>query len=231
MPPERTTALPDTPLATAMESLTDRAGLAGTRLRVLPVAADSTEINAYAAGSGPMARVVVYDTLLHDVPQSHVLSVLAHELGHVKYRDSLVLTVASSTCAGLAVLGLGLLWRRRRPGAVRLPFRLTELPPVVAAAMVMMLVMLPASNALSRTVEARADVYALELTDNPKAFARVMRTIAVQGQSYLGDEKPWGWARSHPTIAWRLALARAWARDHGIVLPPTSADVRPQGTR
>mgnify|MGYP006279044749 FL=1 len=231
LPPEKTAPLPNSAVSTAMRDMATKAGLAGTHLRVLNVSEDSAEINAYASGSGPMAQVVVYDTLLKGVPTPQVLSVLAHELGHVRYRDSLVLSVATAACVGSGVLGLGLFWRRRKLAATRLPFALTEIPGVCAAVAVVMLLLLPASNAVSRAVEARADIYSLETTNDPVAFVRVMRTIAVHGHSYLGDQTPWGWARSHPTIAWRLALARAWAKERGIVVPATSPDNTAQRPR
>lgn len=229
LPSEKTDPLPTSSVAQAMRQLTAQAGLEGTRLRVLTVSADSTQINAYASGSGPMAQVVVYDTLLRDVPTDQVLSVLAHELGHVRYRDSLVLSVASAASVGLVVLGLGLLWRRRTLGVNGLPFTVAQLPMLVALGMVAMLLLLPINNAASRQVEVRADLYALDLTQDPISFVKVMRKIALQGQSYLGDETPWGWARSHPTIAWRLALARTWARERGIDVPATSPDIRATG--
>ncbi len=39
------------------------------------------------AASGETKRVVLYDNLIEDLPQEQVRSVVAHELGHVRYRD------------------------------------------------------------------------------------------------------------------------------------------------
>lgn len=225
VPGEHTRPLPTDSVGRAMSAVAERAGVDPGRVRVLDVSKETTQINAYASGVGPMTRVVVYDTLLKGQPIPQVNSVLAHELGHVHARDAAVMTVLSAGCAAVAVLALGLLWRRRRIGPTRLPFRLDDVPRIALAGMLAVLVSLPVTNGLSRKVEARADVYALELTRDPQAFVAVMRTIAVQGQSYLGDGAPRLWLRSHPTMAWRLAQARQWARDRGIDVPSPARDV------
>ena len=47
----------------------------------------TTGANAYVAGLGRTKRVVLYDNLLEDFTRDEVRLVVAHELGHVHYRD------------------------------------------------------------------------------------------------------------------------------------------------
>jgi STE24 endopeptidase len=75
------------------------------------------------------------------------------------------------------------------------------------------LVAIPVQNGVSRHVEARADVHALDLTRDPGAFAAMQRDLA---GSNLNDPDPpaaWQWFfGSHPTVSQRLAMAADWAR-------------------
>ena len=47
----------------------------------------TTAANAYVTGIGHTKRVVLYDTLLKDFTPAETRLVVAHELGHVRYRD------------------------------------------------------------------------------------------------------------------------------------------------
>ena len=71
----------------------------------------------------------------------------------------------------------------------------------------------PLQNLVSRQVEARADVHALDLTHDPEAFVRMQRGLA---ETNLGEPDPpavWQWFfGSHPTTSQRVALARDWVR-------------------
>ena len=43
----------------------------------------TTALNAYVSGFGATRRIVVYDTVLEQLPDDEVESIVAHELGHV----------------------------------------------------------------------------------------------------------------------------------------------------
>jgi STE24 endopeptidase len=77
------------------------------------------------------------------------------------------------------------------------------------------LVSAPVQNLVSRHVEARADVHALDLTGDPETFIDMQRHLA---RTNLSDPDPpaaWQWFfGSHPTIAQRVALAEDWAELH-----------------
>jgi STE24 endopeptidase len=68
-------------------------------------------------------------------------------------------------------------------------------------------------NLVSRHVEARADVHALDLTRDPSAFIDMQRLLA---RTNLGDPDPpevWQWYfGTHPTTAERVALAETWTK-------------------
>ncbi len=70
----------------------------------------------------------------------------------------------------------------------------------------------PAEALVSRHIEARADVVALELTEDADTFIRMQRTLAVTALSDLDPPRALHlWFASHPTAPERIAMARTWA--------------------
>jgi STE24 endopeptidase len=179
----------------------------------------TTAVNAYVNGLGPTKRVVLYDNLIDDFPPDQVRQVVAHELGHQKHRD----------------LYRGLLWLALvAPAGVYLAQRLAEtfgrreglgdpsrkpgpsaLPAIALALSLVSLAFGSASNVVSRQVEARADSFSLELTDNPAALIALQRELAERN---ISDPDPPALFQAlfgtHPTTVQRIGIGEAWARDH-----------------
>jgi len=204
-------SLPDGPLRTEVLRLADREGVPVDDVLVADASRRTTTLNAYVSGFGDTRRVVLYDNLVNDVPRDQVLSVVAHELGHARYDDVLVGSAlgALGTVASLGLLGLLLGPFRgsdRRPGPRSVPLLLALVAwgSLLAA---------PVENGISRRIETRADVTALETTHDSPAFIDVQRQLAVRG---LSDPTPpvvlqW-WFGSHPTVLDRVALGEEAAR-------------------
>ncbi|MCA0143645.1 M48 family metallopeptidase [Blastococcus sp. LR1] len=179
----------------------------------------TTALNAYVSGFGSTRRVVLYDTLLERLPDEEIESIVAHELGHVAADDVLTGTLMGALGAGAATALAGWLlsWAPllRRAGAES-----PADPRVVALALFLVsaggLVGTPVQNLVSRQIEARADVHALDLTRDPEAFIAMQRRLA---STNLGDPDPpaaWHWwFGSHPTVAQRIAMAEDWQRLEG----------------
>ncbi len=174
----------------------------------------TTALNAYVSGFGSTRRIVVYDTVLEQLSDAQIESITAHELGHVANDDVLVGTLigALGAAAGIALLG-GLLGPRllRRAGANSVADP-RVVPLVLFLVAVGALLSTPLQNAVSRQVEVRADVHALDLTGDPGTFVEMQRGLA---RTNLSDpDPPVAWHRffgSHPTLAQRVALAERWA--------------------
>jgi STE24 endopeptidase len=161
----------------------------------------------------------VYDTVLDRLPDEQIESIAAHELGHVAADDVLTGTLlgALGGAGGVALLGWVLTSPRllRRAGADG-PADPAVVPLLLLLVAVGTLVSTPVQNLVSRHVEARADVAALDLTRDPEAFIAMQRGLA---ESNLSDPEPpaaWRWFfGSHPTTAQRIAMAEDWARLEG----------------
>jgi len=125
---------------------------------------------------------------------------------------------ALGAAAGVIVLYLVLAapWFRRRAGVgVEGAGDVHAIALVLATVAVCTLVSSPVQNLVSRRIEARADVHALDLTRDPSTFIAMQRRLAVTNLSDL-DPSPvvYGLFSTHPTAPERIALARSWARQH-----------------
>jgi STE24 endopeptidase len=170
----------------------------------------STAINAYVGGVGPTKRVVLYDTLLSDLDRGERRSVIAHELAHVKGRDVWRGLLWLAITAPLSLLLLSRLADSiaRRGGE---PGRPTFLPALALALAVTAFGVGVVGNRLSRAVEARADTFALELTDDPAGLIELQQTLAKRN---ISDPDPPDVVSfllgTHPTAVERIGAAIAW---------------------
>jgi STE24 endopeptidase len=191
--------------------LGERAGVDIGEVYRVDASRRSTALNAYVNGLGPSKRVVLYDNLLEDLDQGERRSVVAHELGHVEGRDIQrgLLFVAISTPLALLASFWGAQAIARRGGGE--PGRPSFLPAFALSLALTSFVIGLVGNQLSRRVEARADTFALELTDDPKALIELQRTLAKRN---LSDPDPPGIVSfllgTHPTTMERIGEALAW---------------------
>lgn len=185
----------------------------------------STAINAYVGGLGPTKRVVLYDTLLDDLDQGERRSVVAHELAHVDQNDIPrgLLFVAISAPLGLLFAAGASRALGERSGAE--PGQPASLPALALALAVTSFAIGVAGNQLSRAVEAKADTYALELTDDPESMVGLQQRLARRN---LSDPDPPGLVSfllgSHPTTVERVGAARAYERER---VSPADGDGAP----
>jgi heat shock protein HtpX len=145
--------------------------------RVYLIAEDAP--NAFATGRSPeRAAVAVTEGLLHRLDRSEIAGVLAHELAHVKNRDTLVMTVAATLAGAVSMLAsLGqwalLLGGGRAEDGDEAPSPAFGLLGVLVAPFAAMLVQM----AISRSREFLADEAGARLTRDPRALASALRKI------------------------------------------------------
>ncbi|GHE13224.1 M48 family metallopeptidase [Klenkia taihuensis] len=210
------TSLPAGQLRTDLLDLAEANGTPVQDVLVADASRRTTALNAYVSGFGSTRRIVVYDTLLQQLPDDQVESIAAHELGHVATDDVLTGTLvgALGAAAGVALLGwlLGSARLLRRAGADG-PGDARVVPLVLLLVAVGTLLSTPVQNGVSRQLEARADQHALDLTRDPDAFAAVMRRLAAANLNQPDPPAAWQWFfGSHPTTAQRVAAAQEWSR-------------------
>ncbi len=207
-----TSPLKDEALLSAARDYREQLGLGDIPLRVEKVSSDTDQANAYAYGIGPSRRVVLWDTILQaPFSQDEQKAVLAHELAHHSQNH---LPKGIGWFALFAIPGAWILMRSTRSrGGMGRP---EAVPLALLVVAVFQLATLPLSNHLSRRMEAEADWKALEVTHDPAALEGLMVRLS---KTSLGDPDPPGWSQlvfgTHPALADRVAMARAWAKQQG----------------
>ncbi|MGY1638055.1 M48 family metallopeptidase [Geodermatophilus sp. SYSU D00742] len=209
-------SLPAGQLRTDLLELAEENGTPVEDVLVADASRRTTALNAYVSGFGSTRRIVLYDTTLAQLPDAEIESIAAHELGHVATDDVLTGTLegALGAAAAVALLGWLLSWTPllRRAGAESAGDP-RVVPLVLFLAAVGTLVATPVQNLVSRHVEARADLHALELTGDAEAFVAMQNRLARVNLSDPDPPAAWQWFfGSHPTGPQRVAFAADWQR-------------------
>lgn len=202
--------LPAGPLRTEILALADREGVPVDEVLVADASRRTTTLNAYVSGLAGTRRVVVYDTLVDGLPSDETLAVVAHELAHARHDDVLTgsLLGVAGVVTGVGLLGVLLPGSRRGPGRDRSMADPRIVPLLLALVAVVGVASAPVQNGISRRMETRADVEALQATGTPDALVALQRQLALRS---LADPTPPAWSQwwfgSHPTVLERIALA------------------------
>jgi STE24 endopeptidase len=208
--------LPDGPLRSQVVELADRAGVDVGEVYRVDASRRTTGANAYVGGLGHSKRVVLYDNLIDDFPRRETLSVVAHELGHVKHNDmprGILWIAIVAPGAMFLVQRLAAAIQRRTGFGGQVPAGPAALPAVVLALGLVSFAATCAGNVLSRAVEARADGFALDLTRDPDAFIALDRRLALRNVS--DPDPPKALHRlfgTHPTTLERIGAGVAYER-------------------
>ena len=134
--------------------------------------------NAFATGRSPdHAAVAVSQGLLDQLNQEEIAGVIAHELAHIKNRDTLIMTIAATFAGALSMLAqfaqFSLLFGGNRDEN-RHPFGMIA---VVLAMLLAPLAALLVQTAISRTREFAADKMGAIIAQNPQALASALEKI------------------------------------------------------
>jgi heat shock protein HtpX len=153
--------------------LAKRAGLPMPKVYII----DSPHPNAFATGRDPEHAAVAATTgLLNMLTRDEVAGVMAHELGHVKNRDTLVMTVVATVAGAISMLAnFGLFFRSGDNRGNALATILAVIVAPIAAMIVQM--------AISRTREFGADKAGAEISGNPMALASALAKISRGAQA------------------------------------------------
>ena len=151
---------------------------------------ENPQPNAFATGRNPQhAAVCVTTGLMQQCSQEELAGVLAHELGHVKHRDTLTMTITAVIAGAISMLAnmaffMGGSRDRDHPMGMVGMLVVTMLAPIAA-----MLV----QAAISRSREFEADRAGAEITGRPMWLASALGQIeraAERTPNYPADANP-----------------------------------------
>ena len=129
--------------------------------------------NAFATGRSPGHSAVAVTTgLLAMMPEEEVAGVVAHELAHIRNRDTLIMTVAASLAGAIGVLAQfgGLFGHRNRNSPLG---GIGGLLAIVVAPLAAMVVQM----AVSRSREYEADRLGAVIAGSPIGLARALQRL------------------------------------------------------
>lgn len=210
-----------------IRELAMRGGLPMPRVYLI----DSPHPNAFATGRNPENAAVAATTgLLAILDTNEVAAVMAHELAHVKNRDTLVMTMTATIAGAISMLAnFGLFFRGG--GNQNL---VATLLAVIVAPFAAMLVQL----AISRTREYGADRGGALMHGDPRALARALAKLAGAAQRIpnpVAERNPAASAlyivpgmggdslfSTHPATENRIAALEAMAAELGQVAFPAA---------
>lgn len=158
-----------------VRELAQRANLPMPRLYIIPEQAP----NAFATGRNPEnAAVAVTVGLLDMLDRQELAGVLAHELSHVKHRDTLIMTIAGSLAGAMSMIANMAMFSAMfgggfsdddDDGANPIGGLLGVLIAPIAASLIQM--------AISRSREFMADEEGAHLSRQPLALARALSKL------------------------------------------------------
>jgi heat shock protein HtpX len=190
-------------LVRLVRDLASRAGIPAPRVYLI----DSDQPNAFATGRNPEnSAVAVTRGLLQALPQEEIAGVLAHELAHVKHRDTLTMTITATLAGAIGMLANWLFFLAPGRGDDR-----NHPLGLVTGLVIMLLAPLAATLvqlAISRTREYAADAEAARFTGEPLWLADALgriESIAHHQPNYLAERNP---ATAHLFIVNPLSGAR-----------------------
>jgi heat shock protein HtpX len=187
-------------LVSIVRQLSARAGLPMPRVYLM----DNPQPNAFATGRNPKHAAVAATTgLLGTLSHSEIAGVIAHELAHIKNRDTLTMTITATIAGAISMLAqFGMFFRggHRNSGVGVVGMLLM----VVLAPLGAMLVQM----AISRTREYAADRTSAQISGDPLGLASALRKIdaaAHQIENAPAEQNP---ATAHLFIVNPLSGAR-----------------------
>lgn len=152
------------------ESMARRAGMPMPALYII----ETEQPNAFATGRNPEnAAVAVTRGLLRHMSREEIGGVLAHELAHIKNRDTLTMTITATLAGAVSLLANFAMFfggGRDRPFGLIGTIAMMILAPL-AAAMVQM--------AISRVREYEADAEGAAICGNPDWLASALNRLGV----------------------------------------------------
>lgn len=206
------TPLPEGELRDAITAALEDFGSRFKDIYIIDGSKHSTKANAYFTGFGPKKRIVLYDTLQDQMTNDEIVAVLAHEFGHYKHHDTF-----KNMFISIAMVAINLFVFSLLVSNPDLPAALGGTAPSFILAMIAFSLLLspidillnPASNAISRRAEYRADAFAAE-HGHGETLISGLKKLASHGLSNLTPHPLVVWfSYSHPTLAQRIRAIRS----------------------
>lgn len=218
-----------------VKELAANAGLPMPKVYILP----SPQPNAFATGRDPHHSAVAASTGLLDIATREELAgVMAHELAHIKNRDTLTMTIAATIGGAISMVAQYLQFSSMFGGNDENRSSPLGWIGVLAAAIAAPFAAMIVQMAISRSREYQADRMGALICGNPLWLASALKKIERYARGTINEEAESApatahmfiinplnghgvdnWFSTHPATANRIAALEALAREMSITHP------------
>ena len=214
----RFTPLPDGVLRDRLFALAQRTNFPTRSIEVMDGSKRSRHSNAFFTGFGRFRKIVLFDTLMAQLTEPELESVLAHEIGHYKKRH--VVKLLGVSIAGVFVAFAAIAWLARQQWFYH-AFGFEHRTGFAAANTVPALLLFgllagtiifwlgPFINGWSRRFEYEADAFARAAMGEAQSIVHALRKLSEKNLSNLTPHPLYsGFYYSHPTLLERERALR-----------------------
>ena len=196
--------LPEGTLCERLLQLAQRTRFRAKSIQVMDGSKRSRHSNAFFTGFGRFRKIVLFDTLVQQLTEPELESVLAHEIGHFKKKHipKMLIFSAASSLAGFYLVAVLAKqdWLYRAFG-----FEPGSIVPVLLLGGLLSGVMTfwfsPLAHAWSRRYEYQADAFAAQAMNEPRSLIGALRKLNEKNLSNLTPHPFYsGFYYSHPTL-------------------------------
>jgi len=217
-----------------VRELSERAGLPMPKVYLM----DNPQPNAFATGRNPENAAVAATTgLLQMLNREEIAGVMAHELAHIKNRDTLIMTITATFAGAISMLtNFGMIFGgNRNNNGIGMIGTIAMMILAPLAAMIVQM-------AISRTREYAADRMGAEISGQPMSLASALNKISSAAQhienvdaernpatAHMFIINPLSGARmdnlfsTHPAVENRIAQLRDIASEMGTGYSPRAS--------
>ncbi len=204
------TPLPQGTLRERLFALAQRADFPARNIEVMDGSKRSRHSNAFFTGFGRFRKIVLFDTLVAQLTESELESVLAHEIGHYKKRH--VLKLLAVSIAGVFAAFAMIAWLARQEWFYRAfgfehhaGFAAANVAPAMLLfgllAGTITFWLSPFTHIWSRKFEYEADEFARTIMGEALSLIQALRKLSEKNLSNLTPHPLYsGFYYSHPTL-------------------------------
>jgi STE24 endopeptidase len=191
-------------------ALARRTGFPTRSIEVMDGSKRSRHSNAFFTGFGRFRKIVLFDTLIAQLTEPEVESVLAHEIGHYKKRH--IVKMLSVSIAGVFVAFAAIAWFARQPWfyhAFGFEHQTGFAPANIVPAILLFALLAetlgfwfsPLLHNWSRRFEYEADAFARVAMGEKQSLIQALRKLSEKNLSNLTPHPLYsGFYYSHPTL-------------------------------
>ena len=219
--------LPDGEVRRSILALAEETGIPADDVWWFDASRQTRRISANVAGIAGTTRIALNDNLLNGTALPEIRAAMAHEMGHYVLNHSLWLPLLTALLLGLGYWVVNRLFTaiQRRHGArwgVRELADPAGLPLALAIFSVVMLLLTPLTNSITRTAEHQADAFGLDAAQEPHGFASVAMRLASYRKIEPSPLEEFVFF-DHPSGRARVERAMSWLAEHPPEVPPLRA--------